>query len=74
MLAGVVIAGMTYFPIVFVLSNSLKSGRGIFSSGVSSQETTGIGYGGAALAHSATALPVAASTASAAASISARAG
>jgi ABC-type glycerol-3-phosphate transport system permease component len=32
--AGVVIAAMTYFPIVFVLSNSLKSGQDIFSSGV----------------------------------------
>ena len=25
---------MTYFPIVFVVSNSLKSGQSIFSSGV----------------------------------------
>jgi ABC-type glycerol-3-phosphate transport system permease component len=32
--AGVVIVAMTYFPIVFVASNSLKSGKGIFSSGV----------------------------------------
>ncbi|HEY3904134.1 MAG TPA: carbohydrate ABC transporter permease [Streptosporangiaceae bacterium] len=32
--AGVVIAVMTYFPIIFVLSNSLKSGKGIFASGV----------------------------------------
>jgi ABC-type glycerol-3-phosphate transport system permease component len=32
--AGVVIAVMTYFPIIFVLSNSLKSGKGIFTSGV----------------------------------------
>ena len=32
--AGVVIVVMTYFPILFVLSNSLKSGRGIFSSSV----------------------------------------
>jgi ABC-type glycerol-3-phosphate transport system permease component len=32
--AGVVIAAMTYFPIIFVLSNSLKSGKGIFTSGV----------------------------------------
>jgi ABC-type glycerol-3-phosphate transport system permease component len=29
-----VIAVMTYFPIIFVLSNSLKSGKGIFTSGV----------------------------------------
>ncbi|HZR51113.1 MAG TPA: carbohydrate ABC transporter permease [Streptosporangiaceae bacterium] len=33
-LAGLVIVLMTWFPIVFVLSNSLKSGRNIFSSGV----------------------------------------
>jgi ABC-type glycerol-3-phosphate transport system permease component len=32
--AGAVIVVMTYFPIIFVLSNSLKSGKGIFSSGV----------------------------------------
>jgi ABC-type glycerol-3-phosphate transport system permease component len=32
--AGAVIVAMTYFPIVFVLSNSLKSGQNIFSSGV----------------------------------------
>ena len=32
--AGAVIVVMTYFPIIFVLSNSLKSGRNIFSSGV----------------------------------------
>jgi ABC-type glycerol-3-phosphate transport system permease component len=32
--AGAVIVVMTYFPIVFVLSNSLKSGKDIFSSGV----------------------------------------
>jgi ABC-type glycerol-3-phosphate transport system permease component len=32
--AGLVIVAMTYFPIVFVASNSLKSGKGIFSSGV----------------------------------------
>lgn len=32
--AGVVIVVLTYFPLVFVLSNSLKSGQGIFSSGV----------------------------------------
>ncbi|HET7016349.1 MAG TPA: carbohydrate ABC transporter permease [Streptosporangiaceae bacterium] len=32
--AGVLIAAMTYFPIIFVLSNSLKSGKGIFTSGV----------------------------------------
>ncbi len=31
MAAGVVIAVMTYFPIIFVLSNSLKSGKGIFT-------------------------------------------
>jgi ABC-type glycerol-3-phosphate transport system permease component len=34
MAAGAVIVAMTYFPIVFVVSNSLKSGQGIFSSGV----------------------------------------
>jgi ABC-type glycerol-3-phosphate transport system permease component len=32
--AGAVIIALTYFPLVFVLSNSLKSGQGIFSSGV----------------------------------------
>jgi multiple sugar transport system permease protein len=32
--AATVIVVMTYFPIIFVLSNSLKSGRDIFSSGV----------------------------------------
>jgi ABC-type glycerol-3-phosphate transport system permease component len=32
--AGAVIVVMTYFPILFVLSNSLKSGKSIFSSGV----------------------------------------
>jgi ABC-type glycerol-3-phosphate transport system permease component len=32
--AGLVVVVLTYFPIVFVLSNSLKSGQGIFSSGV----------------------------------------
>jgi ABC-type glycerol-3-phosphate transport system permease component len=33
-IAGAVIVAMTYFPIVFVLSNSFKSGQNIFSSGV----------------------------------------
>jgi multiple sugar transport system permease protein len=33
-LAGAVIVAMTYFPLVFVVSNSLKSGKNIFSSGV----------------------------------------
>lgn len=33
-LAGAVIVVLTYFPLVFVASNSLKSGQGIFSSGV----------------------------------------
>lgn len=32
--AGLVIVVLTYFPIVFVLSNSLKSGRGLASGGV----------------------------------------
>ena len=32
--AGAVIVILTYFPLVFVLSNSLKSGQSIFSSGV----------------------------------------
>jgi len=32
--AGIVIVLLTYFPIIFVLSNSLKTGPGIFSSGV----------------------------------------
>jgi len=32
--AGAVIVAMTYFPLVFVLSNSLKNGQNIFSSGV----------------------------------------
>ncbi len=34
LLAGAVIVVMTYFPLVFVVSNSLKSGQNIFSSGV----------------------------------------
>jgi ABC-type glycerol-3-phosphate transport system permease component len=33
-LAGIAIVVMTYFPLVFVVSNSLKSGKNIFSSGV----------------------------------------
>jgi ABC-type glycerol-3-phosphate transport system permease component len=33
-LAGTVIVLMTYFPIIFVVSNSLKTGNNIFSSGV----------------------------------------
>lgn len=32
--AGLVIVAMTYFPLVFVLSNSLKSGGNIFTNGV----------------------------------------
>jgi len=32
--AGAVLVVMTYFPTIFVLSNSLKSGQGIFSSSV----------------------------------------
>ena len=32
--AGVVIVVMTYFPIIFVVSNSLKTGKSIFTSGV----------------------------------------
>jgi ABC-type glycerol-3-phosphate transport system permease component len=32
--AGVVIVVMTYFPIIFVVSNSLKTGENIFTSGV----------------------------------------
>ena len=32
--AGVLIIVMTYFPVIFVVSNSLKSGKGIFTSGV----------------------------------------
>ena len=32
--AGAVIVVLTYFPLVFVLSNSLKNGQSIFSSGV----------------------------------------
>jgi ABC-type glycerol-3-phosphate transport system permease component len=32
--AGAVIVAMTYFPIIFVVSNSLKSGQNIFSGGV----------------------------------------
>ena len=34
LLGGAVIVVMTYFPLVFVVSNSLKSGQNIFSSGV----------------------------------------
>jgi ABC-type glycerol-3-phosphate transport system permease component len=34
MAAGAAIVAMTYFPIIFVVSNSLKSGQDIFSSGV----------------------------------------
>ena len=33
-LAGALIVVMTYFPIIFVVSNSLKTGQNIFSSGV----------------------------------------
>jgi len=33
-LGGAAIVAMTYFPLIFVLSNSLKSGKNIFSSGV----------------------------------------
>lgn len=32
--AGLIIVGMTYFPIIFVLSNSLKSGQEIITGGV----------------------------------------
>ena len=32
--AGLLIVVMTYFPIIFVVSNSLKTGRNIFTSGV----------------------------------------
>src|SRR6185312_130229 len=32
--AGVLIVVMTYFPIIFVASNSLKTGNNIFTSGV----------------------------------------
>src|SRR5581483_10314996 len=32
--AGLLIVVMTYFPIIFVVSNSLKSGQNIFTSGV----------------------------------------
>jgi ABC-type glycerol-3-phosphate transport system permease component len=32
--AGLVVVVMTYFPIIFVVSNSLKSGKNIFTSGV----------------------------------------
>ncbi len=34
LLAGAVIVVMTYFPIIFVVSNSLKTGENIFTSGV----------------------------------------
>lgn len=34
LLGGLLIVVMTYFPLVFVVSNSLKSGQSIFSSGV----------------------------------------
>jgi len=34
MVGGALIVVMTYFPIIFVLSNSLKTGKGIFTSGV----------------------------------------
>lgn len=34
LLAGTIIVILTYFPILFVLSNSLKTGRSIFTSGV----------------------------------------
>ncbi|MHB1498681.1 MAG: carbohydrate ABC transporter permease [Acidimicrobiales bacterium] len=34
LVAGLIIVLMTYFPIIFVLSNSLKNGRNIFSNGV----------------------------------------
>ena len=32
--AGAVVVVLTYFPLIFVLSNSLKSGQGIYGSGV----------------------------------------
>lgn len=32
--AGIIIIGMTYFPVVFVVSNSLKSGKSIVGGGV----------------------------------------
>ena len=32
--AGAVIVVMTYFPLIFVVSNSLKTGQSIFTSGV----------------------------------------
>jgi ABC-type glycerol-3-phosphate transport system permease component len=34
LLAGALIVVMTYFPIIFVVSNSLKTGKNIFTSGV----------------------------------------
>lgn len=34
LVAGLIIVLMTYFPIIFVLSNSLKTGKNIFSNGV----------------------------------------
>lgn len=34
LLAGAVIVVMTYFPVIFVVSNSLKTGENIFTSGV----------------------------------------
>src|SRR3954447_26218731 len=34
LLGGAVIVVLTYFPIIFVVSNSLKTGQNIFTSGV----------------------------------------
>jgi ABC-type glycerol-3-phosphate transport system permease component len=54
---GAVIVVMTYFPLVFVVSNSLKSGKSIFSSGVFSPFTQ-FDYGNYGTAWSGVARPL----------------
>jgi ABC-type glycerol-3-phosphate transport system permease component len=54
---GAVIVVMTYFPLVFVVSNSLKSGKSIFSSGVFSLFTQ-FDYGNYGTAWSGVARPL----------------
>jgi ABC-type glycerol-3-phosphate transport system permease component len=58
LLGGVVIVVMTYFPLIFVVSNSLKSGKNIFSGGVFSLFTQ-FDYGNYAQAWSGVSRPLA---------------
>jgi ABC-type glycerol-3-phosphate transport system permease component len=57
LLGGAVIVIMTYFPLIFVVSNSLKSGQSIFSSGVFSLFTQ-FDYGNYAQAWSGVSRPL----------------